>query len=59
MFDKSYITKGRTEYVPYEKSVTIIEKRAPTDESIRLLNEFIKSLPDELKNDFEMQLKYM
>lgn len=32
----------RKEYVPYEKTVTatITEKRAPTDESIRLLNEF-------------------
>ena len=29
-----------TEYVPYEKTVTITEHKAPTDESIRLLNEF-------------------
>lgn len=29
-----------TKYVPYEKTVNITEKRAPTDESVRLLNEF-------------------
>lgn len=28
-----------TEYVPYTKDVNITEKKAPTDESIRLLNE--------------------
>ena len=36
MFD-SKILINRTEFIPYEK--TIIEKRAPTDESIRLWNE--------------------
>ena len=30
---------GDTEYVPYEKIVTITEKKAPTDESLRLLLE--------------------
>lgn len=30
----------RTESVPYEKSVTINEHKAPTDESVKLLNEF-------------------
>lgn len=30
----------RTEYVPYEKTVAITEHKAPTDESVRLLNEF-------------------
>jgi len=28
------------EYVPYEKNVTITEKRAPTDESIKLVREY-------------------
>lgn len=37
MFDR-YEIKG-TEYVPYEKSVTINEHRAPTDESIKIFNE--------------------
>lgn len=37
MFNKTIIQKGHTEYVPYEK--TIHEHRAPTDESVRLLNE--------------------
>ncbi len=40
MFNKTYIQDGRTEYVPYEKNVTINEHKAPTDKSIELLNEF-------------------
>ena len=30
---------GRTSYVPYEKTVTVTENRASTDESLSLLNE--------------------
>ena len=37
MFNKTIIQKGHTEYVPYEKTVTI--NRAPTDKSVELLNE--------------------
>lgn len=37
MFDTTIIEQGSTECVPYEK--TVIEKKAPTDESIRLFNE--------------------
>ena len=29
----------RVEYVPYEKTVTITENRAPTDESVNILNQ--------------------
>ena len=32
--------KFNTEYVPYEKSVTINEYKAPTDESLKLLKEY-------------------
>lgn len=39
LFSTTHIHKGRTEYVPYEKTVSITEKKAPTDESIRILNE--------------------
>ena len=39
MFDVIKIDTGnKTEYIPYEK--TVIEKRAPTDDSIRLYGEF-------------------
>jgi len=31
---------GGTKYVPYEKTVTVNEHRAPTDKSVALLNEF-------------------
>lgn len=31
--------KSSTEYVPYEKKVTVHEHKAPTDQSIELLNE--------------------
>ena len=37
MFDNYIVRKGSTTYVPYEKVVT--EKKAPTDESIKLLKE--------------------
>lgn len=38
MFNKTLVfPQTRTEYVPYEK--TIVEKRAPTDDSIRLYKE--------------------
>jgi hypothetical protein len=30
---------GRREYVPYEKSIVVTENRAPSDDSVRLLNE--------------------
>mgnify|MGYP000881342611 CR=1 FL=1 len=38
-----YINSSHThtsELVPYEKTVTVHEHRAPTDESVKLLNEF-------------------
>lgn len=38
MFDTTVFQTKGTQYVPYEK--TVIEKKAPTDESIKLLNEF-------------------
>lgn len=39
MFNKTFIAQPRTQYVPYEKEVTIHEHRAPTDESIKLFDE--------------------
>lgn len=39
LFSTTHIHKSETEYVPYEKEVYITEKKAPTDESVRLLNE--------------------
>jgi|AntAceMinimDraft_18_1070375.scaffolds.fasta_scaffold84314_2 hypothetical protein len=38
MFNKTVVVNHETEHVPYVK--TVVEKKAPTDESIRLLNEF-------------------
>lgn len=42
MIENVNIFNSEREYIPYEKTVTatITEKRAPTDESVRLLNEF-------------------
>lgn len=54
MFDRTIINKSEKEYVPYVKT----EAKAPTDESLRLLDEFkqtaIKSITDqlELKNEY-------
>lgn len=39
MFNKTILVAGRTEYVPYEKSVTVHEHKAPTDDSIKLYEE--------------------
>jgi len=39
MFNKTYVTKHTTEYVPYTKEVKVTEQRAPTDESLKLLQE--------------------
>jgi hypothetical protein len=37
MFDRIHVHP--TKHVPYEKSVTVHEHRAPTDESVRILDE--------------------
>jgi hypothetical protein len=51
MWDRTIV--NRTNYVPYEKSVNITEKKAPTDESIRLYGELqekaFKSIIDTFK----------
>lgn len=40
MFNTQHFHRGGEDrLVPYEKTVTITEKRAPTDDSIKLLNE--------------------
>ena len=39
LFSTTHIHQGKTELVPYCKQVNVTEKKAPTDESIRLLNE--------------------
>jgi type I restriction-modification system DNA methylase subunit len=49
MFDKYYQQRGKTtEYIPYEKKVTINEHRAPTDESVKLLSEFKEKAKESL-----------
>lgn len=40
MFNTTHIHQSHDRLVPYEKTVTITEKKAPTDQSIELLNEF-------------------
>ena len=39
LFSTNHIHQSRTEYVPYCKEVNITEKKAPTEESVRLLKE--------------------
>lgn len=60
MFDKIILRPTQTEYVPYEK--TVIEKRAPTDDSIRIYEEIkekaYNSILDSIKiNTNEFNLK--
>lgn len=40
MFNTIHNHAHSREYVPYEKTVTVNEHRAPTDKSVELLNEF-------------------
>lgn len=46
MFD-TYNNSSK-ECVPYEKKVTVTEKRSPTDESVELLNEFTQAAKDNI-----------
>jgi hypothetical protein len=49
--------RTRTEYVPYDKTVTI--NRAPTDESIGLLNEFTKKAKNNIIHTVHIQENYL
>jgi len=40
MFNTTHIHNTKDRLVPYEKTVTVTEHRAPTDHSVELLNEF-------------------
>jgi len=39
MLNKTIIQSTSKEYIPYSKTVNVTEKRAPTDESVRLLRD--------------------
>src|SRR4051812_2071854 len=39
LFKSTHIHNHKTEHVPYVKEVKITEHKAPTDESVKLLNE--------------------
>lgn len=53
MFDRYVIEQRHTEYVPYEK--TVIEKRAPTDESIRLYEEMKEKAYSSILGSIELR----
>ena len=40
LLSSTHIHGSKKEYVPYEKNVTVHEHRAPTDQSVELMNEF-------------------
>lgn len=49
MFNKTVINQQRgTNYVPYAKTVTVNENRAPTDKSVELLNEMQEKASENL-----------
>jgi hypothetical protein len=50
MFNKKIIGSERIAYVPYEKEVTI--NRAPTDESIKLYDEYLQKTIDRIIDSF-------
>ncbi len=53
MFDRTVIRQSRTEHVPYTK--TIIEKKAPTDESIRIYDEMRQKAHDSVLLTLELK----
>lgn len=54
MFNKTFVfPQTGTEYVPYEK--TVIEKRAPTDESIKLYKEMKEKAYSSILGTIELQ----
>ena len=56
LFSTTHIhTSSKTEYVPYEKEMTINEHRAPTDKSVELLNEFEKEAKNNLIDKLEFR----
>jgi hypothetical protein len=50
----THIHQSRTEYVPYVKEVNITEKRAPTDESVKLFSEFRQKALDNIVDSFHV-----
>ena len=52
--DKHYHTHNKTEYVTHEvtKNVNITEKRAPTDESIKILREMEEKTREQIVHSF-------
>ena len=46
----------RTEYVPYEKTVTVTENRAPTDDSIRLWDEMRQKALDSIVKELTVEV---
>lgn len=48
-----------TEYVPYEKSVSVNEHKAATDESIKLLNEFQEKAKENLCYSVRINQTYL
>jgi hypothetical protein len=57
MFDNYIVRKGSTTYVPYEKVVT--EKRAPTDESIKLLKEMEEKVLQKIVEAYHIESNIM
>jgi len=52
MLDTYTYSSPSTNYVPYEK--TVIEKKAPTDESIRLYGEFLEKARNSIFDSFSV-----
>jgi len=53
MFD-NYVV-GRSEFVPYEKTITITERRAPTDKSVELLKEMEEAALNKFLGTYKIQ----
>jgi len=54
MFNKTTINQSGKSYVPYAKSVTVHEHKAPTDKSVELLNEMQVKARDNIVSTFSI-----
>lgn len=58
MFDK-HIHTHKAESVPYAKTVTIHEHKAPTDESVKLLNEFTEKAKSNIIKNITVESNHL
>lgn len=59
LFGTTVINREETKYVPYDKNVTINERRAPTDDSVRLLKEIQDKAVENIISSFVIKSNHL